>query len=278
MMRGRALMLMIQLSMGCGTGGSEAEMLYNKWEPLLTKPWMLPPGGENPHDGALIDIDSDIYVGGFRPISPPGTHHTLVGRGAAFNALTDDIIYASGVETNELKFPEGIGLKLPAGSLVGVQLHTFNPSDQPLTGISGVEIFRIAPEDVVDDADLVLAGPEQFEIPPGDTTVTAHCTIASRQTVFALFPHMHNLGTHFKTTLTIGGVDRVIHDGPYSFEHQPFLVLEPIVLEPGDTITTECTWTNPGTETVLYGESSTTEMCFSIMYRYPAQDDVFCYQ
>ena len=50
-----------------------------------------------------------------------------------------------------------------------------------------------------------------------------------------------------------------------------------ITLNPGDTIDTECTWNNTTPLTIGWGESSTTEMCFSILYRYPAQaDQGFC--
>jgi hypothetical protein len=84
---------------------------------------------------------------------------------------------------------------------------------------------------------------------------------------------MHQLGVHLKTTLTVGGVNQVIHDDAYSFDHQAFIPFGPVAMQAGDKITTECTWNNTTPQTVSWGESSTTEMCFSIMYRYPAQAD-----
>jgi hypothetical protein len=88
--------------------------------------------------------------------------------------------------------------------------------------------------------------------------------------VFALFPHMHQLGTHFKTTLKVGGQTRVLHDAAYDFAEQAFLSIEPVELQPGDQVTSECTFFNDTSNTVEWGESSTTEMCFSILYRFPA--------
>jgi hypothetical protein len=87
---------------------------------------------------------------------------------------------------------------------------------------------------------------------------------------------MHQLGTHMKTTLTVGGVERVINDAPYNFEHQAVLTFEPIQLHAGDKITSECTWMNTTGDTIGYGESSTTEMCYSILYRFPRGTDEFC--
>jgi hypothetical protein len=268
----RPLLSLLLIAAACSSSEPPEDPPITGWAPLITKPWSLAPGAEITSDITLITLEEDILAGGIRPIAPPGTHHTLLARGTG--GL--DIIYASGVGTNELMFPAGTGLRLPAGSLVGLQLHVFNTGDGPLSGTSGVEVFRVDPATAVEDADVVLAGPTELAIPPGGATLRGTCTVTERQTLFALFPHMHQLGTHLKTTVTTGGVARVIHDAPYMFEHQPFIPLEPIVLEPGDTVTTECTWTNPGTSTVTWGESSTTEMCFSIMYRTPAIGDRFC--
>lgn len=261
----------------CGT--SEPEPTTPTWSPLITKAWSLAPGGEKTDDLAIVSVDRDIYVGGIRPIAPAGTHHTLLSRGES--VASPNIIYASGVGTNELLFPEGTGLKLTAGTLLGLQLHVFNTSDTMLSGESGIEILEVEPASVVEEADLILAGPRDLALAPnGVTTQTGTCTATTRQNVFALFPHMHQFGTHFKTTLTTGGTARVIHDAPYSFDEQAFLRFDPIALEPGDKITSECTWRNTTSQTVTYGESSTTEMCYSIMLRYPSvtSDDAFCDQ
>lgn len=244
------------------------------WMPLVTKAWSLDPGEEKTSDIHIIDLDRDIYVGGIRPISPVGTHHTVLARG---QGMTGNIIYASGVGTGELMFPEGVGVKLPAGSLLGLQLHIFNVTDAPLAGSSGVEIIEVAPDEILEEAELLLAGPTDLELPPNEaTTLTGRCTVTAPQTVFALFPHMHQLGTHFKTTLTIAGEPRVVHDMAYAFDEQAFSPIGPFGLEPGDTIASECTWTNPTASSVTWGESSTTEMCFSILYRYPSFGGGFC--
>ena len=249
-----------------------AEPAAPTWEPLLTKSWMLAPGGENTSDTYFTELDRDVYVAGIRPIAPPGTHHTLLAR-----ATTGSVLYASGVGTNELLFPPGVGLKLAAGTLLGLQLHVFNVTDEPLGGTSGVEVLVVQPEDIVDEAELLLSGPLELALPPEQTTtLSGSCTLTRPQTIFALFPHMHQMGTHFKTTLTTGGTTRVLHDAPYAFDEQAFLSLEPIPLAMGDVITSECTWTNPTKSTVIWGESSTTEMCFSIIYRYPLLGGIFC--
>jgi hypothetical protein len=139
--------------------------------------------------------------------------------------------------------------------------------------VSGIEIVEVAPEDVEFEADLFLPGPLNISIPPNQESTQSHtCTVNVPQKLFAIFPHMHQLGSHLKSTLTVGGVDTLIHDGDFSFDDQAFIPFQAVALQPGDTIRTECTWNNTTAQTVGWGESSTTEMCFSVMYRYPAQN------
>lgn len=246
-------------------GGADANTDGLVWTPLITGDWSLPAGGENTNDRHTLTLDRDIYVGAIRPIEPTGTHHTVLDNGGA------GIIYASGVGTNEVVFPPGVGLKLSAGTTLSLQLHVFNPSGSALAGTSGVEIVEVPEAEVEQVADLFLPGPFAFQVGPMQQTVhTGTCVVQQSQNIFALFPHMHQLGTHFKTTITKGGVSTVLHDADYDFNEQSFTSFEPISLSPGDSITSECTWVNPNGQTVIWGESSTSEMCFSILYRYPA--------
>ena len=248
------------------------------WTTIITGEWELGPGTENTSDIHTLMLDRDVYVGGIRPIAPLGTHHTVLAVGGLD---AGQIIYASGVGTNELLFPPGVGLKLSTGDTLVLQLHLFNVSTQSLTGTSGIEVVEVAPQEITDEANLYLPGPMDFSIPPNQTySHSGTCTVTAPQTLFAIFPHMHQLGAHFKTTLNIGGEGSTLHDGDYAFEDQAFIPFDAIQVQPGDTITTECTWNNNTAQEVGWGESSTTEMCFSILYRYPAQPDSqgFCTQ
>ncbi len=46
--------------------------------------------------------------------------------------------------------------------------------------------------------------------------------------LFAVMPHMHQLGSHMKTTVHANGQDAVIHDGPFSFDEQIVHRFEPL--------------------------------------------------
>jgi hypothetical protein len=261
----------------CGGGGTDADSpdasTVGTWQPLVKKTWSLAPGEEKTSDLTIESVDRDLYVGGMRPLAPAGTHHTLLYRGIEGT----NMIYASGVGTGELVFPPGKGLKLTANTVLGLQLHIYNTSDGTMTGTSGVEVLELDPSTVTDEVDMFLPGPQELELPANETTtMSGSCTVTTPYQVFALFPHMHQYGTHFKTTLTVGGQERMLHDAAYDFERQTVETFEPIQLNVGDKINTECTWNNTTGNVIVDGESSDTEMCYSILYRFPRGNEEFC--
>jgi hypothetical protein len=87
---------------------------------------------------------------------------------------------------------------------------------------------------------------------------------------------MHQKGVHIKTSVTMSGEPVVLHDADYRFDEQYQIPVGPLTLRPGDAISTECTYENDTNETVKWGESSDTEMCFSILFRYPRGKSPFC--
>jgi hypothetical protein len=256
----------------------------DSWQELLSGAWSLQAGSEDWYCVSKT-FDEDVYIGAFRPVDPAGTHHTVMTYGpptgpdrASEPCAPDDTspftIYASGVNTNPLEMPAGVGFKIEAGQQVHLNLHVFNTGEAALTGTSGVEIQTISADEVVHEAETFLPGAFGFAIPQNqEYSYSSNCDIAEEQYIFALFPHMHQLGRHFKSELTIGGETQVLWDEDYQFEAQTFASFDPIKLSPGDRITSTCSWFYPpnpdGPETVQQGDSSTEEMCFGITMRYP---------
>jgi hypothetical protein len=167
--------------------------------------------------------------------------------------------------------PEGVALYLEAGQQLNLNLHLYNTGDTDLSGTSGIEVQEVPQSEVTHEAEIFLPGPFELNIPAGqETTISGTCTIQQSQTIFALFPHMHKLGTHFKTEVIKGGNTTAIWDAPYAFDDQPFQLLpEQIQLAQGDKIKTTCTWVNTTNMDVQFGDDSDKEMCFSILMRYP---------
>ncbi|NIR37192.1 MAG: hypothetical protein GWN73_15475, partial [Actinobacteria bacterium] len=176
-------------------------------------------------------IDEPVLVHEFYPIAPEGTHHTVVTfdtTPSTPDGVTDctattngpDMIYGSGVGTEPLILPEGVAVEIPAGAQVLVNLHLFNTGTEVLTGNSGIEVVTM-PEALVENrAEVVLAGPADFSIPPMTSghVVDGGCTFSGNATVFAVMPHMHQLGTAM--TVETGG--EILYEGTYSFDDQRY--------------------------------------------------------
>jgi hypothetical protein len=274
------------LSLSCGGESTPTKDTTpaETWSRLAEGSWTLEPGAEDPRWCKKIVLQEDTYVAAMRPVHPLGTHHTTLslvaddGKETCVGSMFGSgMIYAAGAGTGELRMPKGVAMKLPAGQALILNLHVYNSTSAPIAGTSGIEIVRAKPEDVTSEADLLISGPTNFKLPPGEkTTLTHTCAVGSDETMFTLFPHMHQLGVHIKTTVTVGGASTVLHDGDYRFEEQYQLPVGPLAFHPGDSITTECTYENTGASTVTFGESSDTEMCFSILFRYPRGKSTFC--
>jgi hypothetical protein len=254
------------------------------WESLITANWNLGPNQER-YFCQRTTLKEDVYLGAVRAVNPLGTHHTALtaepgeptepdGLTECNSALDPQGIFGSGVGTNEVFYPDGVGLRLRAGQQLLLNLHIFNVSDEPLSGTSGTEIVKIDPDKVEHVAESVLAGPVSFNLPAGETTkVSGKCTMTLDTTLFAVQPHMHQLGIHMKGVAHSSMAGTVVlHDGDYDFDKQVVYPIDEVPMKKGDTVDIECTFDNTTDKNVSLGESSNAEMCFLVLHRYPAPD------
>jgi hypothetical protein len=262
-----------------GTGGSSG----SEWEVLIDGAWSLSPADEG-YTCVVATVPEDIYIGAFRPIAPTGTHHTVLTQGAtqsdgvypcSAGTNGENMLYGSGVGTEADYLPPGVAVKLSAGDKLLLNLHLFNASSGELTGISGVEVKRIDPADVVHEATSVLAGTINIAIPPqSSATATGYCTMPNPVTIFGVGPHMHQLGSQMKVTALTDAGDEVVHDAPYTFDDQRHFPVSPLLeLDAGDQIRVDCTYDNPTQQFVTFGDSSNSEMCFAGLFLYPASSN-----
>lgn len=256
------------------------------WETLIEGDWSLPPGEEG-YVCARVTLTESMYVSSFEAINPPGTHHTFLTVGepngkpdgvSACNAAENQMrsVFGSGVGTDPLAFPDGVALHVEKGSQLLLNLHLFNTGDETLAGISGSRIKRVAEADVEHLAEGILAGPIGLDIPAGQITEHAgHCTMTSDVTIFAVAPHMHQLGIHEKVFAESGAGEIKLYDAPYSFDEQSYQLVEPVQLAKGERVRVECTHNNTTALPVTFGDSSLAEMCLAGLYMYPSDGGAF---
>jgi hypothetical protein len=262
---------------------SEPASIPQGFVPLLAGDWSLPAGDEGYYCVRYTPTE-DLYIHAYRPIAPVGTHHTALayalngGPDGGFPCEASDagfrLIFGSGVGTDAYELPDGVAMKVPAGEQIILNLHLYNTSDAVLAGRSGVEIERMAPEDVVHEAETIYALNFDLQASPGVSTTVGECTVDADSTIFGTFPHMHRLGTHLKGAAMRAGGAEVFHDVAYDFETQLNYRVGPVEVARGEKVQYECTFNNPGTQTVGFGDSTDDEMCVLGMYRYPARGSV----
>jgi hypothetical protein len=273
---------------GADASAIAADATASEWIPLVTRSWSLAANDQR-YQCRRIQVAQDMWIGGFRALAPAGTHHAVVSLSKATTPLGDydcdpgalasemQLLYGSGVNTDDLAFPDGIAVHLHAGDYVNLQLHLFDASDQPLAGESGVLVKLVAPATVVHEAEMTFAGTITISIPPDSQPHTASgaCTMNRDMHFVALFPHMHRLGVHQSLVATHAGVAATLLDVPFVFGEQREYPIADTSVQQGDRIDVTCTYVNTTGAPVAFGNSSTDEMCFTGIYAYPATGELF---
>lgn len=289
--------LLVSLTIGCGSDGGDpmnpgpdANTTPTDWAELIGRDWVVPAGSFDTYKCTRIKVEQDTWIAGFRATAPQGTHHTVVTISETSNQLGDydcgassldfQMLYASGVATDDLLFPDGVAINVPAGSYINLNLHLFNAGETEITGHSGILIKTIDAAAIQHEADMTFAGSLNFSIPPGDNqTVQGGCTLQTDWNVFTLWPHMHQYAKHLKMVVTPpNGSPITLHDAAYDFAEQSnYPMAAPMLLPAGTKVDVTCTYnndTNPA-QNIGFGDSSNEEMCFAGLYKYPAGGNLF---
>jgi hypothetical protein len=273
-------------AVGDGNGSGDGSSNVG-WDLLISRTWTLAPGTEA-YKCSRIRVPTDMWVNGFRAMSPIGTHHevltvsTSTSTGdydcSAAQVLTEmRMMYAAGVNTDDLVFPTGVAVHLAAGTYININLHLFNLSDVDINGSSGVLVKTVPAATVVNEADMMFAGTQTIAIPSDNTAHTAQggCSAPVDWHVFALWPHMHQVATHQKFVFTHAATPMTLLDTGYAFAEQKNYPMAETIIHAGDQVQVTCTYVNNTGATIYFGDSSTDEMCFTGMYKYPAGGGLF---
>jgi len=158
---------------------------------------------------------------------------------------------------------ESVGFELPGTTSYTVEMH-YNSNDPAAEDASGVEVC-VAKTKPTNIAGISWLGYDQLLVPSNKWT--GQCVPENTMPVHILGvqPHMHVAGTHMKTVIhRKGGADETLHDEPFDFNDQHHY-LKNVTINPGDSLTTECTYDKP----MAFGESTGQEMCYNFTFAYP---------
>ncbi|HKU43822.1 MAG TPA: hypothetical protein VJR89_36935 [Polyangiales bacterium] len=176
---------------------------------------------------------------------------------------SSNLLHAWAPGASELYFDPDVGMKLEATVGLTLEAHINNSTGKTGQDHNGAEICVTTkvPEHVVD---MTWTGTESL----GGTTASGTCTPRSQNpiNIIAWQPHMHKKGTHMKVVINRkGGMKEILHDEDFNFDNQRYYVRN-VVLMPGDTFTTTCTYSSPAT----FGQSTSNEMCYFFPIAWPA--------
>jgi hypothetical protein len=268
-------------------GGSDAAIPAG-FTTLISRSWTVDPNTQT-YKCVRVQVPTDTWITAFRSLAPVGTHHSVLTISTtstqlgeydcSAESLDPQMLYAAGVNTDDNYFPNGVAIHVAAGTYINLNLHLFNTTDNPITATSGVLVKTMAQADVQFEADMQFSGSIMFNVPKnavGDTTtvtpINGGCGVAHDFHVFTLWPHMHQIAVHQTFTVTgptWGASGTKLLDTDYSFDNQKNYPMVDTVLHAGDHINTTCDYINTTGADVPFGESSTQEMCFTGIYRYP---------
>jgi copper type II ascorbate-dependent monooxygenase-like protein len=217
-----------------------------------------------------------ILYGVNTPVTDGSITTGTIGCAATTLSATHVSGWAPGGE-NAVMDPD-IGLVLDYTSFV-LQIHYNNQRYADGADASGVA-FCTTTTPRKNAAGIVPLGSMAFSIPANanDYPVTSNCTsLASDRTtpitVIGASPHMHKLGTGFRTQHMRGGMnlgDLVnIPLGTWSFDGQVNYPVARRQVLPGDTLQTTCYYDNPNPTAVSFGTKTTDEMCFDFITVFP---------
>jgi hypothetical protein len=161
-----------------------------------------------------------------------------------------------------LELPEDVGLRTEAGGFT-LEIHYNNSIGEDQMDASGVEVC-VTEKLRTHEAAVHWLGTQNLNT----ITATGTCTPINTEpvTILSASPHMHLQGRHMKTVINRkGGSTEVLLDEPFDFNTQ-ISYETPAVIQPGDTLTTTCTYANP----TPFGQRTNEEMCYNFVIAYPA--------
>ncbi len=172
--------------------------------------------------------------------------------------------------SGDYTFPPGVALKMPANAALDLNVHYVNTGTAEITGEAYANLHTVEESQVQHAAGTLNLNNMGLYLPPDKrTTATKSFTFWSTTRIIMLTSHMHKHGERFAIRIK-GGV----RDGELVYENtvwdDPKIVTfdQPIVLQPGEGLTSEITYNNTTDNVIRFGLTSDDEMGIIFGYFY----------
>jgi hypothetical protein len=181
--------------------------------------------------------------------------------------------------------PEGTGMKLERDARLVLQMHYFDSYPGAAEELDQSGYGLLFAESVEREIFQFPLGVEDFEVPAGATDHVEQFVAPwpdryGPVTIVGTFPHMHLAGSGFDFQIGHPPGDDgatpdptcVVRMEDWDFHNQQSVMFkEPIRLEGGDVLNLTCSYDNPGTEPIEWGERTDQEMCYAFTYGYAGE-------
>lgn len=243
----------------------------------------------------------DLYVNRIESKMRPGSHHLLLytydetrspfcalrptadqvrdirnddGSMNVFNMLPmacHVFFGGSMTQTGDYRFPDGVALRVPAGTGLDFNVHYVNKTGAEFPGEAYANLYTTDRTQVQHVARTLNLSNTDLSLPPGKRTtmVKTFAVTDSVMTIFALSSHMHARGERFVIRVKGGARDgQVVYENT-DWAHPAFVPMQPaLVLRRGDALVSEITYYNESGKTITFGLTSEDEMGIIFGYYY----------
>jgi hypothetical protein len=179
--------------------------------------------------------------------------------------------------TAATRYPDTTGIRIDPGEVIVMQVHYNLSHGAPVADRTRVNL-QFAPQPVQRPANIYPMFDNTISIPPNTSgwsdsnEITLPPFLFTSATLWGVTPHMHELGRRIRverirTTQNVTTRQCLIDIPNWDFNwQQPYEYATPLTIQAGDTLRIECTWDNPTSATVNYGEGTADEMCMAFFY------------
>ncbi|MFZ9661942.1 MAG: hypothetical protein ACO29O_08695 [Chitinophagaceae bacterium] len=185
--------------------------------------------------------------------------------------LQNHIFLGGGTDVNsDYSLPPGVALKFEPGSPVDLNAHYFNKTSYTLKGENYINFYTIPSASVQYVARTLDLNNLEISIPAGERKTFTKNFIFNELTRIALLTsHFHKLGEKFVIKIYGGARNGEVIYTNTDWEHPAFTpYATPIVLQPGEGLTSEVTYYNNTSKNVSFGLTSEDEMNIIFGYYY----------